>query len=289
MRDVYVAKTVHKEDFDLTNPQEKEQYQQEVDECVREWRKLCADPVTKKWFRDKHAATVTIQLKMKRQQKGKAARVVDPDSEDTDVSELIGLLRNLQREKIEKANWQTPDLRELYKSISDTFGYEPPTEEAIKKLEEKIEKDRQMMEQEKKRHEAMMIQLLENAKRDRENFEKARRQDREYFEKARNRDRENFAKVRKQERDDFERARAKDQKQALENFERARKEDRENFQRAREQDRENNDRIVGALQDKFKAAERAAINAAKRADDLAKRPPRVIKVPVRRGGGCCIS
>merc|ERR1719510_1239021 len=129
------------------------------------------------------------------------------------------------------------------------------------------------MEQEKKRHEAMMIQLLENAKRDRENFEKAR-----------SRDRENFAKARKQERDNFERARAKDQKQALENFERARKEDRENFQRAREQDRENNDRIVDALQDKFKAAERAAINAAKRADDLAKRPPRVIKVPVRRGG-----
>merc|ERR1712156_183452 len=178
-RDVYVAKTWKKEDFDLTTQEGKEEYQQEVDECVEEWRKKCADPMTKKWFRDKHAATVTIQLRMKRKEKGKIDRVVDPDSEDTDVSELVGLLRNLQREKIQKAKWETPDLRALYESITADLGKPPPSDDEIKKLEEKIEMDRQMMEQNKEQHEAMMAQLLANnralqdqAKQDRENNDK---------------------------------------------------------------------------------------------------------------------
>merc|ERR550525_1601302 len=171
-RDVAVAKKVDKEDFDLTTKEGKKAYQQEVDECVQVWRKKCADPVTDEWFRDKHAATVTIQLKMKKVAKGQSARVVDPDSEGTDVSELIGLLRNLQREKIQKATWETPDLRALYESISKDFGQPPPSDDAIKKLEEKIEMDRQMMEQNKKNHEAMMAQLLANAEREREKNDK---------------------------------------------------------------------------------------------------------------------
>merc|ERR1719383_138691 len=119
-----------------------------------------------------------------------------------------------------------------------------------------------MMEQERERNKKMVAQLLDNAKRDRENFAKARKQDRE----------------------NFDRARAKDQKLAQENFERARKQDREDFERARVQDRENNDRIVGQLNKSVEAAERAAREAQERADKLAKRPPQVIRVPAKRRG-----
>jgi len=165
-RDVYIAQNVDKDDFDMDTDQGKADYKEEVRNSVDVWRKQVADPVTNEMFADRHAGTVTIQLHM-RKKKGTDnladTKICDPEGKKTDVDELIGLLKNLQREKIEAANWETPDVDKLMGDVAKEFGRELPSEKEMQDLKAKIAELETKKEERRAETEKLMEKLVEQA------------------------------------------------------------------------------------------------------------------------------
>jgi len=156
---VYIAQNVDKDDFDMDTNEGKKKYKEEVEKAVSVWRENIAEKVTSEAFSNRHAGTVTIQLHM-RKKEGSNDRICDPEGKKSDVDELLGLLKNLQREKIEAANFQIPDVDKLMGAVAKDFGKELPSDKEMQQLKAKIAELQSNKEERQAESDKIMKQLM---------------------------------------------------------------------------------------------------------------------------------